>query len=219
MKLELANRTIFELLEEAHAKGEMIVTNERQRRLGKTKALMLFAEINQLPVIVRQIRKRDYLKKHPDVNIFGHEEVLRIDGLPLTILCDEGVPKRTIEELKTKCHGVSGFLNEYQDANEYATTVAGFDPTTPKRDLSSLTVEKIFETPLLKIELDEIDSAPRIFYKGEKIVDRVAVDFEWRTEESDKIGSAYIRIKHGKEINGMLTVDTKEIAFGERAYR
>ncbi|QWK27235.1 hypothetical protein KM776_17170 [Bacillus velezensis] len=78
---------------------------------------------------------------------------------------------------------------------------------------------------MLKIELDEIDSVPRIFYKGEKIIDRVAVDFEWRTadgrmfEESDKIGSTYIRIKHGKEINGMLTVDTKEIAFGERAYR
>ncbi|MCM3106978.1 hypothetical protein [Bacillus velezensis] len=219
MKLELANRTIFELLKEAHAKGEMIVTNERQRRLGKTKALMLFAEINQLPVIVRQMQKKYYQEEHPDVNIFGHEEVLRFDALPLTLLCDEGVPKRTIEELKTKCHGVSGFLNEFQDANEYATTVVGFDPATLKRDLSSLTVEKIFETPLLKIELDEIDSAPRIFYKGEKITDRVAVDFEWRTEESDKIGSAYIRIKHGKEINGMLTVDTKEIAFGERAYR
>ncbi|MEC1106229.1 hypothetical protein [Bacillus velezensis] len=219
MKLELANRTIFELLKEAHAKGEMIVTNERQRRLGKTKALMLFAEINQLPVIVRERQKKYYQKKYPNVHIFGHAEVTYIAGLPLMLLCDEGVPKRTIEELKTECHGVSGFLNEYRDVNEYATTVAGFDPATPKRDFSSLTVEKIFETPLLKIELDEIDSAPSIFYKGEKIIDRVAVDFEWRTEESDKIGSAYIRIKHGKEINGMLTVDTKEIAFGERAYR
>lgn len=201
MKLELANRTIFELLKEAHAKGEMIVTNERQRRLGKTKALMLFAEINQLPVIVRERQKRYYQKKYPNVHIFGHAEVTYIAGLPLMLLCDEGVPKRTIEELKTECHGVSGFLSEYRDVNEYATT------------------EKIFETPLLKIELDEIDSAPSIFYKGEKIIDRVAVDFEWRTEESDKIGSAYIRIKHGKEINGMLAVDTKEIAFGKRAYR
>ncbi|MED4822333.1 hypothetical protein P9654_21360 [Bacillus atrophaeus] len=225
MKLKLANKSIFDSLTEATAKREMIVTNERQRYIGKTKALMSYAEINQLPVIVPERLKRDYLKRYPKVRILGDAEVTYIDALPLVLLCDEGVPKRIIEELKARGHGVSGFLNEFQDANEYATTVAGFDPATPKRDLSSLTVEKIFETPLLKIELDEIDSVPRIFYKGEKIIDRVAVDFEWRTadgrmfEESDKIGSTYIRIKHGKEINGMLTVDTKEIAFGERAYR
>ncbi|QEK98024.1 hypothetical protein EXD81_13045 [Bacillus amyloliquefaciens] len=70
MKLELANRTIFELLKEAHAKGEMIVTNERQRRLGKTKALMLFAEINQLPVIVRE-RQKDIIRKNTQTFIYS----------------------------------------------------------------------------------------------------------------------------------------------------
>lgn len=171
MKLELASRTIFELLKEAHAKGEMIVTNERQRRLGKTKALMLFAEINQLPVIVRQSQKRYYLKEHPDVNIFGHEEVLRINALPLTLLCDEGVPKRTIDELKTKCHGVSGFLNEsFEDSVMNAVN-----------DEKSILAFRKANPLLLKIELDDIDSAPRVFYRGEQIEKIINADFSYLT--------------------------------------
>ncbi|MEC2279579.1 hypothetical protein [Bacillus velezensis] len=172
MKLELATRTIWGLLEEAHTKGEMIVTNERQRRLGKTKALMLFAEANNLPVIVRQSQKRYYLKEHPDVNIFGHEEVLRINALPLTLLCDEGVPKRTIEELKTKCHGVSGFLNEsFEDSAMNAFNC----------EESILTYREIEPPPFLQIELDDIDSAPRVFYKGEKIEGIINADFSYVT--------------------------------------
>ncbi|WP_436884663.1 hypothetical protein [Bacillus velezensis] len=171
MKLELANRTIFELLKEAHAKGEMIVTNERQRRLGKTKALMLFAEINQLPVIVRQSQKRYYLKEHPDINIFGHEDVLRIGALPLTLLCDEGVPKRTIDELKTKCHGVSGFLNEsLEDGVMNAVN-----------DEESILTFRKANPLLLKIELDDIDSAPRVFYRGEQIEKIINADFSYVT--------------------------------------
>lgn len=171
MKFELASRTIFELLKEAHAKGEMIVTNARQRRLGKTKALMLFAEINQLPVIVRQSQKRYYLKEHPDVNIFGHEEVLRFDGLPLTLLCDEGVPKRTIDELKTKCHGVSGFLNEsFEDSVMNAVN-----------DEKSILAFRKANPLLLKIELDDIDSAPRVFYRGEQIEKIINADFSYLT--------------------------------------
>ncbi|MGU9966419.1 hypothetical protein [Bacillus sp. N1(2025)] len=173
MKLELANRTIFELLEEAHAKREMIVTNERQRGLGKTKALMFFAEINQLPVIVRQSQKRYYLKEHPDVNILGHEDVLRIGALPLTCLCDEGVPKRTIEELKTKGHGVSGFLNESLEDSEMNAVAVN--------DEESILTWRKANPLLLKIELDDINSAPRVFYKGEQIGEIINADFSYVT--------------------------------------
>ncbi|MGG1257047.1 hypothetical protein ABE195_13935 [Bacillus velezensis] len=151
MKLELANRTIFELLKEAHAKGEMIVTNERQRRLGKTKALMAFAEINQLPVIVRQIQKRDYMEEHPDVNILGDAEVTYIDALPPVLLCDEGVPKRIIKELKTRGHGVSGFLNEsLEDSVMNAVN-----------DEKSILAFRKANPLLLKIELMDDDSELR----------------------------------------------------------
>lgn len=97
MKLELANRTIFELLKEADAKGEMIVTNERQRYIGKTKALMSYAEINQLPVIVPERLKRDYLKRYPKVRILGDAEVTYIDALPLVLLCDEEYQKELLK--------------------------------------------------------------------------------------------------------------------------
>ncbi|WP_324658636.1 hypothetical protein VO177_11250 [Bacillus velezensis] len=110
MKLELANRTIFELLKEAHAKGEMIVTNTRQRRLGKTKALMSYAEINQLPVIVPERLKRDYLKRYPKVRILGDAEVTYIDALPLVLLCDEGVSLDIIKELQRLGKLLTGFV-------------------------------------------------------------------------------------------------------------
>ncbi|MCX2736221.1 hypothetical protein [Bacillus sp. AnS8] len=110
MELELANRTIFELLKEAHAKGEMIVTNARQRRLGKTKALMSYAEINQLPVIVQERLKRDYLKRYPKVRILGDAEVTYIDALPLVLLCDEGVSLDIIKELQRLGKLLTGFV-------------------------------------------------------------------------------------------------------------
>ncbi|MFT0827148.1 hypothetical protein VSK92_22460 [Bacillus swezeyi] len=71
---------------------------------------------------------------------------------------------------------------------------------------------------MLQIELDDIASIPHVFYKGEKITDRIAVDFEWRTAGPGKLGSSYIRIKHGESFNGKLAVETKELAFGEKAY-
>ncbi|WP_172692043.1 hypothetical protein [Bacillus glycinifermentans] len=72
--------------------------------------------------------------------------------------------------------------------------------------------------PLLQIELEDIDSVPRVFYKGERITKRIAIDFEWRTGGADKVGSTYIRIKHGNDPDKALAVETKELAVGERAY-
>ncbi|MGN7209829.1 hypothetical protein ACTHRW_19350 [Bacillus velezensis] len=206
MKLELANRTIFELLKEAHAKGEMIVTNARQRRLGKTKALMLFAEINQLPVIVRESQKRYYLKKYPNVNIFGHAEFTYIDRLPLMLLCDEGVPKRTIEELKTKCHGVSGFLNEsFEDSEMNAVAV---------NDEESILTWRKANPLLLKIELDDIDSVPHVFYKGEQIEKIINADFSYLTN-TDLIKPTYIDIEYMDDDSELRT---KAIVYNRHPY-
>lgn len=239
MELKLAYRSIFDSLAEALSKRELIVTNERQRKIGKTTALMLFAKRKQLPVIVLQTLKRDYSKRYPKVEIFGHQEVVHCDALPLTVLCDEGVPKETIEFLRSKYIVVSGFLNEsfseerffspeesVKNAvnyinSKYATPVIGVGTAIPTGDVNSLEPQPLKwakKAPLLQIELDDIDSIPHVFYKGERITKRIAIDFEWRTGGADKVGSTYIRIKHGNDLDKALAVETKELAVGERAY-
>ncbi|QHZ46989.1 hypothetical protein [Bacillus sp. NSP9.1] len=72
--------------------------------------------------------------------------------------------------------------------------------------------------PLLRIELDDINSIPHVLYKGEKITDRIEIDFEWRTADAEHIGSAYFRIKHSIDRNGRPAVETKELEIGSRVY-
>ncbi|MFE1562958.1 hypothetical protein [Bacillus velezensis] len=150
-ELNLAHMSISDLLEKAVESNEVIYTRANQRRLGKTKALMSYAEINQLPVIVPERLKRDYLKRYPKVRILGDAEVTYIDALPLILLCDEGVPKRTIEELKTRGHGVSGFLNESLE-DSVMNAVNGEKSIIAFRKANPL---------LLKIELMDVDSELR----------------------------------------------------------
>ena len=51
--------------------------------------------------------------------------------------------------------------------------------------------------PLLTIELDEIDSVPKVIYKGEEIKGKVRVAFEWETDsEVMELGSPYIDIEY-----------------------
>ncbi|WP_345805898.1 hypothetical protein [Bacillus subtilis] len=240
MELKLANRSIFDSLEEALSKRELIVTNERQRKIGKTTALMLFAKRKRLPVMVRETLKRDYSKKYPDVQIFGHKEVVNRDGLPLTVLCDEGVPKETIEFLRSMWIGVSGFLNEsfteeksfspvavVTDAITYISSKYGVDVAIPDKDLSSLTVQQIKEPPLLQIELDNLRSVPRVFYKGEEIKNKVRVDFSYLT--GDEYGSKpiYIDIVSCREDGtvrgishnqGAIGIDERRLSTGDEEY-
>ncbi|MEE3674321.1 hypothetical protein NX081_17320 [Bacillus velezensis] len=183
-ELNLSRMSIYELLEMAVESNEIIYTRSNQRRLGKTKALMSYAEINQLPVIIPQRQKGYYQKKHPNVNLYGHEEVLQLDGLPLTLLCDEGVPKRTIEEMKTRCYGVSGFLNEsLEDSVMNAINCE-----------KSILAFREIEPPLLQIKLDDLNSVPRVLYKGEEIKNKVRVDFSYLTGDEYGIKPIYIDI-------------------------
>lgn len=52
------------------------------------------------------------------------------------------------------------------------------------------------EAPLLQIELENINSVPRVFYKGEEIKYKMEVAFEWGTGTPETYTPAYIRIKH-----------------------
>lgn len=188
MELNLSYMSISELLEKAAENNEIIYTRWNQRRLGKTTALIQFARENNSPILMLPDVARIYQEEHPDLTFIDYKDEIALDGLT-NVVCDEGVPLEIIERL----HGLGQLLTGFAIEGEMVPVYL-FQPKP---------------SPLLQIELDEIDSVPHVFYKGEKITNRIAVDFEWRTGESDKIGSTYLRLKHGKEIDGMLAVDTK----------
>ncbi|MDE1385591.1 hypothetical protein PVN32_16235 [Bacillus paralicheniformis] len=205
-ELNLAHTSILELLEKAAEKNELIHVRARQRRVGKTSALIQFARENNYTILTKKTMERSYQQRHPDLNIIGYVDGSELDGLS-NVVCDEGIPKDAVKRL----HKLGVLLTGYILENDYDNT--GIDQAVPL-DYSAPGKS----TPLVQIELEKLDSIPRVFYKGEKITKRIAVDFEWRTGGGDKIGSTYIRIKHGESFNGKLAVKTKELAFGEKAY-
>lgn len=54
--------------------------------------------------------------------------------------------------------------------------------------------------PYLKIILDEVDSIPKVFYKGEEIKLKQEVVFHWETD-TDIYGGTTIEIEHVEESN------------------
>ncbi|MED1742217.1 hypothetical protein P4U97_22440 [Bacillus swezeyi] len=205
-ELNLAHASILELLEKAAEKNELIHVRARQRRVGKTSALIQFARENNYTILTKKTMERSYQQRHPDLNIIGYVDGSELDGLS-NVVCDEGIPKDAVKRL----HKLGILLTGYILENDYDNT--GIDQAVP---LDYSAPEK--STPLIQIELEDIDSIPRVFYKGERITERIAVDFEWRTRDDKQTGSTYIRIKHGNDHNGRLAVETKELAFGEKAY-
>ncbi|ARW43707.1 hypothetical protein MHH84_18550 [Bacillus sp. FSL K6-1109] len=210
-ELNLAHTSILELLEKAAEKNELIYVRARQRCVGKTTALLEFARNNNYPVLTRREIARCYQLEHPDLNIIGYVDGSEVDGL-YNVVCDEGVPRDAIKRLYKLGILLTGFVRVddqavINDDNRYSV-FGGYSTEAPSKKA----------TPLLQIELEDIDSVPRVFYKGEKITNRIAIDFEWRTGGADKVGSTYIRIKHGNDPDKALAVETKELAVGERAY-
>lgn len=51
------------------------------------------------------------------------------------------------------------------------------------------------DKPLLTIELESLDSVPKVLYKGKEIKDKTAVDFYWTTK-TDKPGEVRYIVKH-----------------------
>jgi hypothetical protein len=71
-----------------------------------------------------------------------------------------------------------------------------------------MTEEK--KEPLLRIELDEITSVPKVFYKGEEVTKKVKVQFHWETAgDTIKIMSPIIHIESLKE--GQLPWDNNKV--------
>ncbi|RBZ02105.1 hypothetical protein DSD26_00050 [Bacillus velezensis] len=52
------------------------------------------------------------------------------------------------------------------------------------------------QEPLLQITLDEINSIPEVYYKGEKITKRIKVSFDWETKTDQNEGGTKILIEH-----------------------
>jgi len=50
--------------------------------------------------------------------------------------------------------------------------------------------------PLLAIELETIDSVPKVYYKGEEITGKVHIGFAWATQTYQAIPSPMIDIKY-----------------------
>lgn len=208
-ELNLAHMSISDLLEKAADKNELIFVRAQQRRLGKTTALLEFARKNNYPVLTRKEVASFYQLEHPDLNIIGYVDGSEVDGL-YNVVFDEGVPRDAVKRLYKFGILLTGFVRVDENA-------AGFDPTDTVQKSIELFKEKN-KAPLLQIELDDIDSIPYVFYKGEIITKRIAIDFEWRTGDDKQAGSAYIRIKHGNDVNGRAAIETKELAIGARAY-
>lgn len=151
--LNLAHMSISELLEKAAEKNEIIYTRRNQRRLGKTTALIRFARENNSPILMIPDVAHTYQKEHPDLTFIDYKDEIALDGLT-NVVCDEGVPLKVIERL----HGLGQLL----------TGFAIEDEMVPVYLTKSLFQSKA--SPLLQIELDEIDSVPQVFYKGKRLL-------------------------------------------------
>lgn len=68
------------------------------------------------------------------------------------------------------------------------------------------------DVPLLQIELDNINSIPRVFYKGEEIVNKMVVSFDWATDKDNTSLPTYIKIQHGETTD---LINTKTIQHNE----
>lgn len=98
MKMHLANRSIYNLLELAAAKGELIEVNIRHRGIGKTKALVQFANENGFHVLVQNNHQAKMLSKE-----YGCERVKSINGVLdgiRHVVIDETITWKQIGEAK-----------------------------------------------------------------------------------------------------------------------
>ncbi|PAD57566.1 hypothetical protein [Bacillus sonorensis] len=221
-ELNLAHMSISDLLEKAAEKKELIYIQPEQKKIGKTSALIQFARENHCPILMNEIAALDYQRIHPDLNIIGYVDGSELDGLN-NVICDEGIPFDAVKRLYRLGHIITGFISKE------TLYVKADTENKPRKELQFLSIPSddcdtdsesldSKNSPLLQIELEDIDSIPHVFYKGERITERIAIDFEWRTGGADKVGSTYIRIKHGNDPDKALAVETKELAVGERAY-
>ncbi|WP_456270488.1 hypothetical protein M1E15_07670 [Bacillus sp. JZ76] len=209
MDLNLSYMSISDLLEKAAESNEIIYTRSNQRLLGKTSALIQFARKNNSPVLMHDPRiAKDYQELHPDLTFISYENEIALDGLT-NVVCDEGVPLSVVERLHGLGQLLTGFVRKpfpeeksfspvavINDAIAHISSKYGADLAIPEKDFSSLTVQQIKELPLLQIELDDIDSAPRIFHKGKQIDSIINANFSFLTNDDSTINPTHIDIEY-----------------------
>jgi hypothetical protein len=64
------------------------------------------------------------------------------------------------------------------------------------------------ETPLLQIELTDINSVPVVFYKGERIDFKARVSFDYKTDNSRETNPNYIHIEYHDDEGGGINTKT-----------
>lgn len=110
MKLYLANRSIYNLLELAAAKREFIETELRHRKIGKTKALIEFAKDNNYTVLVGSNKiARMFMRE------YNYREIRTIKSKVLDgvkgFVFDECCSKEDIEKMiSSGQHIITGFF-------------------------------------------------------------------------------------------------------------
>lgn len=101
MEFNLAHRSIFNCLELAAEKGELINTTRKHRKLGKTTALVEFARLNDLYILTPSTEAGKIIEKY-----FKYKKVKSInsktfDGIQYAVI-EEGCTNESIQELKNK---------------------------------------------------------------------------------------------------------------------
>lgn len=119
MKLQLANRSIYNCLELAAAKREYIEIELRHRKLGKTTALIQFAKENGYVVLVGSVAEAKVL-----IREYGYRLIKSInsnlDGYPFFVF-DETAPREKIEAMKEDGQIIiTGFLRAEDFCGEQA---------------------------------------------------------------------------------------------------
>lgn len=122
MKLQLAYRSIYNYLELAAAKGEIIQTELKHRKLGKTKALIQFAKDNDYTVLVGSGAIAEFLiKEH------GYRNIRTIKSKALDghkgFVFDQCCSREDVKKLKDEGQPIiTGFLDV---ENFYAEVLGG----------------------------------------------------------------------------------------------
>lgn len=110
MELQLAHRSIFNSLELAARTGELINTNRKNRKLGKTTALVEFARLNDYTILTPNSGVAKLINKY-----FGYKKVKSIksytlDALPGVVI-EEGCTSEDIQSIKNQgINIITGFL-------------------------------------------------------------------------------------------------------------
>lgn len=62
------------------------------------------------------------------------------------------------------------------------------------------------DAKFLTIELDNINSVPRVFYKGEEVTNKVLIQFQWQTRKDEEV----------QILNPIINIETLQIdSFGK----